>query len=115
MFGSERVSVLRGVREYPAAATVRAAPTTAATAPPTPTAATVVPATAATVLSPTAAAEQPHGHRAGQAPGRRWRSRASPVPRRRGPGSGDGAGGQREPDKVPGTGPVQDHQQDVRE
>lgn len=115
MFGSERVSVLRDMRKYPAAATVRAAPTTAATAPSTPTAAAVVPATAATVLSPTAAAAQPHGHCAGQASGRRRRRRAGPVPRRRRPGFGDGAGGQRESDQIPRTSPVQNHQQDVRE
>lgn len=106
MFGSRRVSVLRGVRGFPAAAAVRTAPTAAAATPPTPAAATAVPATAATVLSPTTATAQSHG--------RRRRGRAGAIPRRRRPGVGDIVG-QREPDQVPRTGPVPNHQQDVRE
>jgi len=101
------------VRGFPATAAVRTAPTAAAATPATPATATAVPATAATVLSPTTATAQSHGRRVGEAPGRRW-GRTSEVPRRRRPGVGDIVG-QREPDQVPGTGPVSNHQQDVRE
>lgn len=102
------------MRGFPAAAAVRTAPTAATATPPTPAAATAVPATAATVLSPTTATAQSHGRRVGETPVGRRRGRTSEVPRRRRPGVGDIVG-QREPDQVPGTGPVSNHQQDVRE
>lgn len=96
-------------------------PTTAvaaAAAPATPTPAVLPTATAAaaavlpsaTTATAATAADRPRGGRFGQTSGNRRRRRASPVPGGRRSGVR-----RREPRPVPGTGPVPDHQQDVRE
>lgn len=110
------------MRDYSAAAAPTAAapadPTAATPAPatPTPTADLSTAATAAVISTTTVSATtKPRSHRVGQTAHARRRCRAGPVPGRRGRSGGGGGGGQREPDPVSGPGPVQDHEQDVRE